>query len=341
MITEKDADFHERDPADLSWTETTFLPFFIPEPGIFGNVYVLARPNLGVCLSSVLVSEGLCLQPYEIDFTDSQMHLKCPASFSRYTLANGLTMEATDGPKAYRIQYRSGLDSCSFDLRFDALHQPFDPHDPRENPLLAAGRQAADPRMGAHWQNGHFEVKGHVTGRLTLRGRDYEIDCYEGMDHSWGPRPELGTRSAAWISANFGPTLNFHLAIPLDLVDGETRYDGIRFGFVVEDGEVHGLVSAEVVGAHAQRIPTAMRVRCTDVRGKVWEFEGAAMAGHPWYSFNPSHVSYQSYMRFRCGERVGYGEAADIFGLDYLGERLSRAGRKRRADAGTSANAAR
>lgn len=331
MIVDADADFHARDPADRSWTETTFLPFFVPEPGIFGNLYVLARPNLGVALSSVLVSEGLCLQPYEVDFTDSQMHLPCPASFSRYTLANGLSVEATDGPRAYRFSYRSGLDSCRFDLEFKALHRPFDPHDPRENPLLAtAAGQAADPRMGAHWVNGHFEVKGHVTGTLVLRGREYTVDCWEGMDHSWGPRPELGTRSAAWISANFGPGLAFHIAAPLELVDGEVRYDGLRFGFVAEDGVVHGLVAARIEAVRAQMVPTAIRIVATDVRGREWQIEGHAVAGHPWYSFNPSHVSYQSYMRYRCGSLLGYGEAADIFGLDYLGQRLSRAGRKSR-----------
>lgn len=325
MITDADADFHDRDPADPTWTETTFLPFFIPEPGIFGNLYVLARPNLGVALSSILVSEGLCLQPYEVDFTDSQMHLPCPASFRHYTLANGLTVEATNGPKAYRFGYRSRLGTCSFDLEFRALHQPFDPHDPKENPLLGA---PTDARMGAHWNNGHFEVKGHVTGRLTLRGAEYAVDCYEGMDHSWGPRPELGTRSAAWISANFGPALAFHIAVPLDLVEGEVRYDGLRFGFVAEDGVVHGLVAAKVRAVHAQCLPTAIEIEVTDVRGRTWAIEGHAVAGHPWYSFNPSHVSYQSYMRYRCGERVGFGEAADIFGLDYLGARMSRAGRR-------------
>lgn len=327
MITARDADFHDRDPDDRTWTETTFLPFFVPEPGIFGNLYVLARPNLGVVLSSVLVSEGLCLQPYEVDFTDSQMHLPCPPSFSHYTLANGLSVQAQDGPKAYHFAYRSALGSCAFDLDFRAIHQPFDPHDPRENPLLAQG-QTADPRMGAHWINGHFEVKGHVTGTLTLRGREYRVDCYEGMDHSWGPRPELGTRSAAWISANFGADLAFHIAAPLELTDGEVHYDGLRFGFVAENGIVHGLVAARIEATRAQMVPTAIRIVATDVRGREWAIEGHAIAGHPWYSFNPSHVSYQSYMRYRCDGRLGYGEAADIFGLDYLGARMSRAGRK-------------
>jgi len=328
VIVDADADFHPRDPSDPTWTETTFLPFFVPEPGIFGNLYVLARPNVGVVLSSILVSEGLCLQPYEIDFTDSQMHLPCPPSFRSYTLANGLSVEATDGPRAYRFGYRSRLGSCSFDLEFRASHPPFDPHDPKENPLLGA---PADPRMGAHWNNGHFEVKGHVTGSLVLRGREYRVDCWEGMDHSWGPRPELGTRSAAWISANFGPALAFHIAAPLDIVDGEVRYDGLRFGFVAEEGQVHGLVSARIRAVRAQMVPTAIVIETTDVRGRTWQIEGHAVAGHPWYSFNPSHVSYQSYMRYRCGDLGGYGEAAEIFGLDYLGARVSRAGRRQLA----------
>ena len=149
MIVDADCDFHPRDPTDRTWTETTFLPFFIPEPGIFGNLYVLARPNLGVAISSILVSEGLCLQPYEIDFTDSQMHLPCPASFRHYRLANGLSVEATNGPRGYRFGYRDELGQCEFDLDFRALHQPFDPHDPAENPLLkTAAGQAVDPRLG-------------------------------------------------------------------------------------------------------------------------------------------------------------------------------------------------
>ncbi len=33
-------------------------------------------------------------------------------------------------------------------------------------------------------------------------------------------------------------------------------------------------------------------------------------------------------MRCRCGSRLGCVEAADLFGLDHLGQRLSRAGRR-------------
>ena len=330
MITAKDSDFHARDPADRTWTETTFLPFFIPDAGIFGTVYVLARPNLGVAISSILISEGFCLQPYEVDFTDPQMHLPCPESFTKYSLENGLSVEVTKAPLDYNFSYENALGACSFELSFRGMHQPFDPHDPDENPLLKPGvEQAVDPRMGTAWANGHFEAKGHVTGNLTLRGRQYKVDCYEGMDHSWGPRPELGTRSVSWMSLNFGEELAFHLAIPMNIRDGEVFYDALRFGFVVDHGKVYGLVEASVQASRVQMMCVSNHIRVKDVRGHEYEIFGTAVAGHPWYSFNPSHVSFQSYMRYQCGTRIGYGEVGDIFGLDYLAQHMSRAGKKR------------
>ena len=329
MITDKDCEFHPRDPKDLTWTETTFLPFFVPEAGIFGNVYVLARPNLGVAISSILVSSGMCVQPYEIDFTDPQMHLPCPEAFNNYTLPNGLSVQAKS-PKDYHFTYENALGACSFELDFRGFHQPFDPHDGNENPLLKATSEApADPRLGTAWMNGHFEAKGHITGNLTLRGRKYKVDCYEGMDHSWGPRAEHGTRSVSWISVNFGEDLAFHLAVPMNIRNGEVTYDPLRFGFVVDKGEVFGLVEASVKATRVSMMPTGNHIRVKDVRGREYEMTGAAIAGHPWYSFNPCHVSYQSCMRYQMGNRVGYGEVGDIFGLEYLAERMSFAGRQR------------
>jgi hypothetical protein len=328
MIHPHDSEFHERDPADRTWTETTFLPFAVPEEGIFGNAYVLARPNMGVVISSIVVTQGFCRQPYEMDFLDPQMHLPCPESFSRYTLANGLSVEATEAPRDYHLTYENALGACSFDLQFRGLHRPFDPHDPKENPLLAqTSQQPADPRLGTAWSNGHFEVKGHITGELTLRGKRFKVDCYDGMDHSWGPRPELGTRSVSWISLNFGDDLAFHLAVPMTIRHGEVSYDALRFGFVVDKGEVHGLLEAQVQATRVDMMPMSNHIRIRDARGKEYEFYGSAVGGHPWYVFNPSHVCYQSLMRYQHGNRVGYGEFGDIFGLDYLGDRMSRTGR--------------
>jgi hypothetical protein len=322
MITDADSEFHPRDPADRTWTETIFLPFTVPDEKIFGNVYVLARPNLGVATSSILVGRGFCPQPYEVDFTDPQVHLPCPASFSKFSLENGLSVEAA-GPRQYDLTYNNALGACSFNLSFRGMHEPFDPGDPAQNPLLSPDRSAADARKGDAWENGHFEAKGHITGELTLRGRRYTVDCYDGMDHSWGPRAETGTRAVAWVSVNFGPELAVHLAVLLNIEEGEVLYERLRFGFVVEHGEVHAVVDAEITAEHTQMLAINNKIRATDIRGKTYEFYGTAISSHPWYSFNPSHVSYQGVFRYHWGDRIGYGEMADIFGLDYLAERMS------------------
>ncbi len=327
MITAADAEFHDRDRSDLSWTETTFLPFAVPAAGIFGNAYVLARPNLGVVSSSIIVTRGLCRQPYEIDFCDPQMHLPCPESFADYRLANGLAVRAVQPPGEYRLSYVNALGACRFDLHFQAIHQAFDPHDPAENPL--AGTGPADARLGDHWSSGHFEVKGHITGELELRGQIFEVDYYDGMDHSWGPRQEVGTRSVSWISVNFGPELAMHLAVPMNISGGAVTYDPIRFGFVTEGGETFGITAATVQAERVDLLAVSNHITATDVRGRTYEFFGTVVGGHPWYSFNPSHVCFQVLMRYRDGDREGFGEFGDIFGLDYLAERMSRSGRQR------------
>jgi hypothetical protein len=150
------------------------------------------------------------------------------------------------------------------------------------------------------------------------------------MDHSWGPRPELGQRSVSWISLNFGDDLAFHLAVPMSLKNGEVSYDKLRFGFVVDKGEVHGLTEAQVSASRVQMMPISSHIRMKDVRGKAWEFHGTTLGGHPWYSFNPCHTCFQVLMRYQNRDLVGYGEFGDIFGLDYLGERISRSAREGR-----------
>ena len=328
MITDADSEFHPRDPQDRTWTETMFLPFVVPEEGIFGNIYVLARPNAGVATSSILIGQGFCPQPYEVDFTDPQVHLPCPESFSRFTLENGLSVDAPN-PKHYDLSYENALGACSFDLSFRGMHDPFDPGDPDQNPLLEVDRGTGDARHGDEWENGHYEAKGHITGELELRGRRYTVDCYDGMDRSWGPRTEVGTRSVAWISVNFGPQLAVHLAVLIDLRDGVVTYERLRFGFLVEHGEVHPVVDAQVSAEHTQRLAFRNHIVITDDRGKTYEFFGSAISSHPWYSFNPCHVAYQGVFRYHWGDTIGYGEMADIFGLDYLAERASRHGRER------------
>jgi hypothetical protein len=328
VITPADAEFHPRDPSIMNWTETMFMIFSVPEAGILGNVYVLARPNLGVATSAVMVQQGFCRQPYEIDFCDPQVHLACPESFRDFTLPNGLSLAVTEPMLGYHLDYEASSGACRFELDFSALMPPFDMHDPAENQLHVDGDDWAEPhKSGAVPAKGHFDVLGRVTGEFELRGRRYEVDCVDGMDHSWGPRSEesagTGSRAAGWMHVAFGDDFGLHLALKLDIRNGEVVYDGLRFGYVMEDGEVFGLVEAEVTATRVDMLGVSNHIQARDVRGREYEFFGTAVAAAPWYTFNPCCASFQSLYRYQHEGRVGYCEAADIFGLNFLGERLA------------------
>ena len=322
MITADDAEFHERDPSVSNWAETIVLVFSVPEAGILGNAYVLARPNLGVASSSVVVPSGLRPNAHEIDFSDARMHLPCPESFLKFTLDNGLSVEATRPPFDYHFRYADPHGACSFDLRFRGLMQPFDTHDPKENPLIAAG--SSDMGYGDAWANGHLDLVGHITGELELRGRRYDVDCYDGMDRSWGPREEHGNRAVTWLHVTFGEEYGLHVAQSMDLRDGKVVYDELRFGYVHEHGEVFGLVEASIEAERVNMVPVSNHVWAKDSRGKEHEFYGAAVGGYPWYQFIPAYVCFQSLFRYEHDGRVGYAEMGDIFGMEWLGDRLSR-----------------
>lgn len=324
MIQASDIEFHPRDPADRIWTETTYLAFNVPEEALFGTCYVLARPNLGVAMSSVVIARGVRRRPHEVDFCDPQIHLPCPASYARFSLANGLSVEArslTD----WRFSYQHGLGACSFDLELKGLHHPYDPTDSRENPA-AAGHvtDAPDPRIGDAWSHGHFDLKGRITGSLTLRGRRFEVDCYDGMDRSWGPRNETPSRATSYISVNCGDAMALWLTMTLDVTaGGQVRYGKINSGFIVEQGVVTPVVKAEVQATTVDMLTISDHIVVEDGRGRQHEFFGAAIGTRPMGSVNPSIAAFISLMRYQYGTNVGHGGHGKLFGLSYLAERLA------------------
>ena len=339
MITDKDSDYHPRDPHEWRWTETTPLIFSVPEAGILANLYVASRPNLGVALSAVSIVKGIYMNAHCIDFVDAQMHLPAPTNFTNYELENGMKVKVFDPPRGYRFQYAyKGGDECSFDVTFKGLHRPFDCEDPAENPLLEKPQGSAyDSRLGDQWGNrsadaahasGHFNTIGHTTGELVLRGKRYTVDSYDCMDHSWSRRTEISRRSVCYLSACFGDDYGVHVAVPMDIVDGKTIYEAVRFGFVMENGETYGVTECRIEATEIDLMPTFAWVTVTDVRGKVHRFSGGATAGHPWDNFNPSHIAFQCLMRWETPDgRVGFSEMANIFGREFISARLSRSAR--------------
>lgn len=325
MITSKDIDFHPRDPSNRVWTETTYLAFNVPEAALHGTLYVLARPNMGVALSSVVIAKGVRRRPHEVDFCDPQIHLPCPSSYSNFSLENGLSV-AADSLTEWRFKYEHNLGACSFDLTLKGSHHPYDPADPAENPLIQATNKS-DPRVGDAWSNGHFDLKGHITGKVKLYGKTYEVDCYEGMDRSWGPRNETPNRASAYISANFGTEMAMWLTMPLNISsEGTISYDKAHTGFIVERGEVTPILEATVQATTIDMLAMNDHVTVVDAKGRRFELYGTAIGTRPMGSVNPSISAFQSLMRYQWGDKVGYGGHGKLFGQTYLGQHMSRVG---------------
>ncbi|WP_158937407.1 hypothetical protein [Burkholderia sp. S171] len=324
MIHPSDLEFHPRDPTDRSWTETTYLAFNVPEAALHGTCYVLCRPNLGIAMSSVVIARGVRRRPYEVDFCDPQIHLPGPTSNAKFSLENGLSVEARSLTE-WRFSYQHKLDHCNFDLAFHGLHHPYDPADPAMKPSVSSNSSSvSDPRIGDAWSNGHFDLKGRINGTLTLRGLRYEVDCYEGMDRSWGPRNETPNRATAYISVNCGEVLSMWLTMTLDVtLDGTVRYDSLNSGFIVENGTVTPLIEASVTATTVEMLAISDHIVVTDERGMRHEFFGAAIGTRPMGSVNPSIAAFVSLMRYRYGNLTGYGGHGKLFGLSFLAQRLN------------------
>ena len=318
MITADDFKFHPCDPDDRSWTETLFVIFSVPEAGISGNLYTLARPNLGICHSSIEIHKGMCFHPWQIHHNDAQMHLKCPEQFDDFTLENGLSFKALN-ERDSRFSYKSLDGKCELDLTFSAVCDPFDPHDPAQVPSLHGSKVAGYDG----WNNGHMESKGRSKGSLLLRGKRYAIDCIDGMDKSWGPRRDWGNKGASWIHVNLGDDLGAFLVFSLAFENKELVYGPFAYGFLAVNGERRPIVSAAMTAQRSDMLVTRADVRFEDDLGNVYRARGTTIAAGPWYNFNPSSAAFQTLMRWESGNRVGYSHIADFTGLAFLSAGMS------------------
>ena len=313
MIIADDYKFHERDPADDTWTETAFLIFSVPECAISGNIYVLTRPNLGVCHSSIEIHQGMCMHPWQLHHNDSQMHMRCPADFSDFTLPNGLTFKAhSEREHEWRYQSRDG--NCSLELDYSAICEPTDARDPNQVP------QALDSKVDGYsgWNNGHLEGKGRVTGQLRLRDKTYTVDCVEGVNKSWGPRNDWGNKGASWIHVDLGADLTAFFVLMLDFDGRQVRYGPLKYGYVLINGERRPLLAAQMTATRTDMLVTSAKVSVTDDRGDVYHAYGKTIAAGPWYNFNPASAAYQCLLRWESGDRSGHSHIADFVGQYYL-----------------------
>src|ERR1700694_903020 len=105
MITARDVEYHNPDGADHRYAETNWFCFYIPKERLMAIIYTVARTAVGVQSCDVSLYGALVDSRAETLYLDSQMALPAPPKLSKYNTANGLSVEAMNPPRDYRVDY--------------------------------------------------------------------------------------------------------------------------------------------------------------------------------------------------------------------------------------------
>ena len=301
MIKPEDCEYHFKPDSHYQWSETYFFPINVQDTTINGGLYVLARPMVGVSMSSISVFDKLSILWEEQPYIDNQQHLPCPKSLLDFSLPNGLSLKVVDPLKHYHVKYQ-GIDETSCDLQYFALHEPFDLNDPEMDPIAAKRNGATS------WDNafaGHYEHTYRIKGEFVLRGKRYEVDSVDTGDRSWGPRAERDNASFIWWHASFGEDLTVHILTGHDL-HNSNKIGALISGYVMERGQNYGITECKGEQDFMKAIPMGGQLEVTDVRGKKFAFTYSAM-NSCYLAPYPSNTYVQTFNRVNHKGMIGTG----------------------------------
>ncbi|MGB1547024.1 MAG: DUF7064 domain-containing protein [Alphaproteobacteria bacterium] len=331
-ITAKDMQFHRSPSGDPLWAETNYFPFHIESEGIQAAAYILTRPSLGVALIDVTAYQGFNHGPETLLYYDKHAHLPLPERLEEYTLANGFSVKAINAPMEYEVDY-VGYDDTEFHLHYKGLAAPYDMNDPEQDPITAKLRKESENSWGKSAYTGHFDQTLHVTGEAKLLGKPYKIDCVTTMDHSWGPRPEMGLPNMSWFHGHWGKDLAIHCISYFDPANTK-KIGPLLHGYVIQDGVLYGLTEGSGVAERDGFLPMQIDMQVKDTRGKAFHFTGRALATYPWMAW-PGNNNFSAFLKWDYEGRTGWGEAQDCLNMRYV----TQANRGRHAPAAALASA--
>jgi hypothetical protein len=158
--------------------------------------------------------------------------------------AGGLRFEVVEPFEELRVAYEGKL---------VLLDEPLEMAEPRqaftENPYTGCSAELTyrrvsdmfggepedvDERPGEEFAKGHYEQLVSASGRVVVGEESFEVSGYGLRDHSWGPRSWQAPWYYRWLTANFGDDFGF-----MGSRIARQDRDGIRSGFVWEDGQLH------------------------------------------------------------------------------------------------------
>ena len=227
-ITAEQYDYNVADDADYTWVETMLFPVIVPEANIYALLYNSAKPTLGCMAQQVLISGALCDTEAEMLHYYDNQHLPLPERWTNITSPEGLNIKAVKLPREFRLDYVSSDGETEVHVDWVGMMEPFDIHDPKHSPQAGnAADMHADLEIGKKHKAGHIDMTGRATGTLKVRGRTFEVDCFERMDRSWGPRQPMNIPTCYIVSATIDENLAFHMIVAWN----PEKPDGQQFTF--------------------------------------------------------------------------------------------------------------
>jgi hypothetical protein len=317
MITPEDAQFHPSG-TERMWTETNYFGFDVPVVPMHVGLYALFRPNLGTVNSAIFANSRQVDASWEADFWDSRAYLPMPASKSLldYRLDNGLAVRCLEPNKVWELRYDNG-ESLQIDVRFEALMEPFDIHDPEMDPRArATGR--GDLSAGAAYA-GHFDMTGAVTGHIVVHGARHAVDALCTMDHSWGVREERQLGVMTWLQCHFSRDFALHAMFDFDPTIGPDQpFDcHLTHGYVLDRGKAIGLKDGSARmnrrGMHSE----TLELNLVDAQEREYVVRGRAQTRFP-VQFWPGSMAFMVMPRWEIGDQVGYGTSTDFLDLHHF-----------------------
>ncbi|MCK9504459.1 MAG: hypothetical protein M0Q95_09770 [Porticoccaceae bacterium] len=318
MIKQEDIEFHIVPGMDYTYAETNYFVAIIPEERILATFYTTTRKSVGVSLVDVAIFGCLSDNRSEMIYLDSQQQLPAPEKLSKFETPNGFRVHASS-PKDYVLDY-VGFEDTEAHLVIKGLTEPFDIHDPAMSPKATPDDERCRMEgsgLGEAYGN-HFDLTCKVQGTLKIRGKTYQVDCVTTMDHSWGPRCEIGLKSMGWMNASFGEDYSLHWINAVDYSKKADEQMTLAHGYVVKNGSLFGLTDLDLKVNRLGAISVAIDVVATDIRGKKHRLYGTPIVGAPWSCYTGTML-YVAMSRWITDQGlIGYGLNMENYPLDMM-----------------------
>lgn len=315
MIVQEDIEFHTPADVDHIWAETYWLGMYVPEANLYGWVYMVFRAGTGAMTCDVEFIDKKSTRMYDAVYVDVQNHIPLPERLSSFELPNGLSFTAKS-PSEYRLDY-VGVDNTEIHLDLTGIHMPYDIHDPNIDPMAREEVELAVEHSGfGSAYASHFDLTMKAVGTITVRGKSYPVNCLATNDHSWGPRPERGMRTMAYMNAHFGEDYVVQTIWAFDPSKPDGQQHVFKHGYVIVEGQLIGGVAGELKVVHRGIFPETVSLKFTDQKGGVHELEAEPLAYNNWVPYGCCPTGH-SMLRWKTARRQdGIGTLMEAYPLD-------------------------